>query len=136
MIYYTVGGIHAWPHAQQSTTRNYYIKSTWAHNYKYVVVLYSVKFWLGKILTRENFDIFDDSQLDCQNLTCQIFKIITVFIGAWWKTVIIRQNIFQQILERLVSIKHFPCQNVALYSILLVLLLSNEKANNSRIWTT
>ena len=62
-----------------------------------------------------NFDVFDASQLDRQNLTHHFFKIITVFTGAWCKIVTIRQNIFRQRLEKSVSVKNFPHQNFALY---------------------
>ena len=31
----------------------------------------------------QNFDVFDAFQLDCQNLTRQLFKSSTAFTGVW-----------------------------------------------------
>ena len=61
----------------------------------------------------QNFDLgglwrFDAFQLDRQNYPVKLFKNNTSFTGVWCKTVTIRQNIFRQLFEELVSINISP----------------------------
>ena len=76
-------------------------------------LMYGV-YYIAQILTGGNFDIFDAFQLDSQNLIHQIIKNNTVFTGVWWKAGTIRQNIFRQLFEELVSVKISPSKFCAI----------------------
>ena len=77
----------------------------------YVGIPYSAKFWCFPVSTSK--------------LTRQLFKSITKFTDAWWKTMIIRQNIFRQIatIDKSLSIKISPVK-ISHYMVIIGLGLS------------
>ena len=88
-----------------------------------------IKFWW-----EGSFDIFDGFQSGSQNLTNQKFASITVFTGAWWKTVTIHQNIFHQIFKESVIFKIPPSKFCAIRYMVPGTVITSGYWNNTSLY--